>query len=139
MSAEPDVPEAFLQATFKHCPFHEHMSLELEIVKKGEVRVTARYKPALDQAMGMLHGGVFAVLLDTATYYAALSHYGRSDKLPLTQEYKINLLSTATKEDVIATATLLRAGRSVAVAEAKLHTASGKLVAAGMASMLVRG
>jgi uncharacterized protein (TIGR00369 family) len=86
--------------------------------------------------MGMLHGGVYAVLLDTATYFAALSHYGMVDgRLPLTQEYKINLLGSAKQEDVGAEAVLLRAGRTVAVAEAKIRTASGKLVAAGMASI----
>ena len=133
-----DVDEAFLQATFRHCPYHAHLGLELEVVGAGEVRVIARYKPELDQGMGVIHGGVYAALVDTSTYYAALSHYGASGSLPLTQEYKLNLLSTARQEDVVATATLLRAGRMVAVAEAKLHTASGKLVAAGMASLLVR-
>jgi 1,4-dihydroxy-2-naphthoyl-CoA hydrolase len=133
------VDEEFLQITFKHCRFHAHMGLELEVVSKGEVRVRAPYKRELDQGMGYLHGGVFSVLLDTATYYAALSHYGRSGQLPLTQELKINLIATAKEEDVTATAKLLHAGRSVAVAEAKLHTAAGKLVAAGLASMLVRG
>lgn len=138
MSQDSPVDEAFLQATFARCRFHAHMSLVLEPVARGEVRVRARYKPELDQGMGLLHGGVFAVLLDTSTYYAALSHYGASERLPLTQEYKVNLLSTAKEEDVIATAKLLRAGRNVAVAEAKLHTSSGKLVAVGLASMLVR-
>ena len=99
--------------------------------------LAALYNRATCQGMGMLHGGVFACVLDSATYYAALSHYGLVDKLPLTQEYKINLLSTARQEDIYALAQLLRAGRTVAVAEAKLYTATGKLVAAGMASFLI--
>lgn len=127
----------YLKKTFELCPFHHHMSLELEVVAKGTVRVWVRYKPELDQAMGIFHGGVFAATLDTATYYAALSHYGRGGRLPLTQEYKINLMGTARQEDVVATATLLKAGRTVAVAEAKLHSESGKLLAAGMASFIV--
>ena len=127
----------YLHKTFELCPFHHHMSLELEVVEKGTVRVWVRYRPELDQAMGIFHGGVFAATLDAATYYAALSHYGRSGRLPLTQEYKINLMGTARQEDVVATATLLKAGRTVAVAEAKLHSASGKLLAAGMASFII--
>lgn len=133
-----DDVRGFLAKTFARCPFHLHLGFELEVVDQGKVNVWARYKPELDQAMGFLHGGVFASLLDAATYYAALSHYGASDRLPLTQEYKINLLSTAKEEDVCAYAEVLRAGRQVAVAEAKLRTASGKLVAAGMASFLIR-
>jgi uncharacterized protein (TIGR00369 family) len=127
-----------MQLSFERCRFHQHLKLELEIIEKGKVRVWVRYAPELDQAMGLLHGGVFAAALDTATYYAALSHYGFSDKLPLTQEYKLNLLATAKQEDVYVDATLLRAGRHVAVVEAKIYTASGTLVAAGMASFLIR-
>ncbi len=131
------VDSDYLYKTFALCPFHQHMSLELEVVEKGTVRVWVRYKPELNQAMGIFHGGVFAATLDAATYYAALSHYGRSGRLPLTQEYKINLLGSAREEDIVATATLLKAGRSVAVAEAKLHSAAGKLLAAGMASFII--
>ncbi len=129
---------AFLHATFKHCRFHLHLGFELVPVRRGKVEVVARYKPDLDQGMGFIHGGVYAALLDTATYYSALSHYGRSGRLPLTSEYKINLLSTARQQDVRAVAEVLKAGRTVAVAEAKLYAGDpGKLVAAGMASFIV--
>jgi uncharacterized protein (TIGR00369 family) len=134
-----ELDAAYLARTFEACPFHRHMNLELEVLGSGKVAVIARYKPELDQGMGILHGGVFAAALDTATYYAVLSHYGRSGKLPLTQEYKLNLLAPAQKEDIRAVAELVKAGRSVAVAEAKVFTLSGKLCAAGMASMLIRG
>jgi uncharacterized protein (TIGR00369 family) len=100
------VDSDYLHKTFELCPFHRHMSLELEIVGKGAVRVWVRYKPELNQAMGIFHGGVFAAALDAATYYAALSHYGRSGRLPLTQEYKINLLGSYREEDIVVTATL---------------------------------
>jgi uncharacterized protein (TIGR00369 family) len=133
-----EVDRDFLQKTFAKCRFHQHLSFELEVVEKGRVNVLVRYKPELDQGMGFLHGGVYASALDTATYYAALSHYGRSDKLPLTQEYKINLLASARAEDIRVEATLLKAGRTVAVAEARIYGASGKLLAAGMASFMIR-
>src|SRR5262245_36888706 len=127
-----------MEQSFKHCRFHQHLGFELEIMEKGKVRVWVRYSQELEQPMGLLHGGVFAAALDAATYYAAISHYGFSTKLPLTQEYKINLLSTAKQEDVYVEAVLLRAGRQVAVVEAKVYTASGTMVAAGMASFLIR-
>jgi acyl-CoA thioesterase len=132
------VDTEFLQATFGMCAFHKHMGFELEVVSLGKVNVWVRYRAELDQAMGLLHGGVYAAAVDSATYYAALSHYGRTGTLPLTLEYKLNLLSTAKAEDLCATAEVLKAGRTVAVAEAKVRTASGKLVAVGIASFLIR-
>jgi uncharacterized protein (TIGR00369 family) len=133
-----EVDTEFLQATFGMCSFHKHMNFELEVISFGKVNVWARYRPELDQAMGLLHGGVYASAVDSATYYAVLSHYGRTGTLPLTQEYKVNLLSSAKAEDLCATAEVLKAGKTVAVAEAKVRTASGKLVAVGLASFLIR-
>ena len=133
-----DVDRDFLQKSFAACRFHRHLFLELEVVEKGKVTVFVRHHPELDQAMGSLHGGVYAAALDAATYYAALSHYGRSGKLPLTQEYKINLLAGAREEDLRVEAALLKAGRTVAVAEARIYGAGDKLLAAGMASFVIR-
>lgn len=132
-----DADLEFLQQTFELCRFHKHLGLTLHPLERGHVEVTASYRGELDQAMGFIHGGVFAALLDTATYYAALSHYGSSGRLPLTQECKLNLLATARHEDLLADARLLKAGRSVAVAEAKIYGADRKLLAAGMASLLI--
>jgi uncharacterized protein (TIGR00369 family) len=134
----PDVDTEFLQATFGMCAFHKHMGFELEVIGLGKVNVWARYRPELDQAMGLLHGGVYAAAVDSSTYYAALSHYGRSGTLPLTLEYKLNLLASAKAEDLCATAEVLKAGKRVAVAESKVRTASGKLVAVGLASFSIR-
>ncbi len=130
--------EDFLTASFARCDFHRHMNLELEPIEPGRVRVWARHKPVFDQGMGIMHGGVYAVVMDAATYYAVLSHYGYQRPLPLTQEYKLNLVSSVVQEDIYADASLLHAGRSSAVAEAKIRSASGKLVAAGMASFRIR-
>ena len=93
------VDHEFLQGAFAACSFHRHLGLELEVIDAGKVCVRARHRPELEQAMGMLHGGVYAATLDTATYFAVLSHYGRTGKLPLTQEYKLNLLSSVRDED----------------------------------------
>lgn len=132
-----DVDQEFLQNTFRVCPFHKHLDLELVVIGRGKVEVIAYYRPELDQAAGTLHSSVFAAALDASTYYAALSYYGPTGRLPLTQEYKLNLLSPARQENICAVAEVLKAGRTVAVAQSKIFAASGKLVAAGMASFTI--
>jgi uncharacterized protein (TIGR00369 family) len=89
--------------------------------------------------MGMLHGGVYAALLDTASYYAALSKVHPSGRLPLTQEYKINLLASVSGEDLVADSRVLKAGKRMAVVETKIHSASDTLVAVGLTSLAIRG
>ncbi|MCC6558258.1 MAG: PaaI family thioesterase [Polyangiaceae bacterium] len=132
-----DVDQEFLQSAFRSCPFHKHLDLELVVIGKGKVEVIVYYRPELDHAAGVLHGGVFGAALDTSTYYAALSHYGPTGRFPMTQEYKINLLSPARQENICAVAEVLKAGKTTAVAQAKIFAASGKLVAAGMASFII--
>ncbi len=138
MSDATPYDDTFLQQTFKACRFHEFLHKSLEVVEAGWVRVRLSYFEDLDQAMGMLHGRVYAALLDTASYYAALSTYHQSGKLPLTQEYKINLLASVTGEDIIAESKILKAGKRLAVVETKIHSASGTLVAVGLTSLVIR-
>jgi uncharacterized protein (TIGR00369 family) len=114
------------------------LRLTLELVAPGHVRVRQRWGEDLDQAMGRVHGGVYAALLDTASYYAALSACAPGDELPLTQEYKINLLASARQEDLVAESRVVKLGRRVAVVETHIATAGGTAVAIGLTS-LVRG
>ncbi len=62
-----------LQQTFQACPFHRYLRAELRVLEPGLVEVEIPWFEDLDQAMGRLHGGVYAALLDASSYYAALS------------------------------------------------------------------
>ena len=138
MTDAPGLDDSFLQQTFEACRFHKYLRKSLEVVEPGWVRVRLSYFEDLDQAMGMLHGGVYAALLDTASYYAALSAYQPSGKLPLTQEYKINLLAPVEGEDLIAESRVLKSGKRLAVVETKIRSASDTLVAVGLTSLVIR-
>lgn len=138
MANASDFDDSFLQQTFAACRFHNYLRKSLEVIEPGWVRVRLSYFEDLDQAMGMLHGGVYAALLDTASYYAALSTYQPAGKLPLTQEYKINLLASVEGEDLIAESRVLKAGKRLAVVETKIRSASDTLVAVGLTSLVIR-
>src|SRR5262245_8387668 len=110
--------------------------MRLEVVAPGHVRVHQRWAEDLDQAMGRVHGGVYAGLLDTASYYAALSAASPTEALPLTQEYKINLLSSAKEEDLVADSSVIKFGRRVVVVQTTIATATGMDVAIGLTSLI---
>jgi len=131
------VNEGFLQGTFQACPFHRLLRAELRLLEPGEVEVEIPWFADLDQAMGRLHGGVYAALLDTASYYAALSACGPSKKLPLTQEYKLNLLASVSGEALIGRSSVLKLGRRVAVVETRIRSASVDLAAVGLTSLVL--
>ena len=138
MTDYPAKDDEFLHQTFSACHFHRYLHKSLDVIAPGRVEVRLSYFEDLNQAMGMLHGGVYAALLDTASYYAALSVYGPSGKLPLTQEYKINLLASVREEDLIAHSEVIKAGKRLAVVETKIRSDSGTLVAVGLTSLQIR-
>jgi uncharacterized protein (TIGR00369 family) len=132
----PTLPRDVIHQTFDACPFHRRLKMQLQLESPGTVEVRLPYDPENDQAMGMLHGGVYAALLDTASYYAALSVTEASAKLPLTQEYKINLLASARQVDLVARSTVVKAGKRSSVVETRIATAHGDLVAIGLTSLM---
>ena len=94
--------------------------------------VTLPHKPELEHAMGGVHGGVLATLIDAAAWFAAAVHY---PSWITTVEFDTRLLEPVVGEDLVAVGRVLRAGKRIAVAQAEVRTASGRLVAAGTATL----
>jgi uncharacterized protein (TIGR00369 family) len=92
------------------------------------------YRPHLDHALGGIHGGVFATLIDTTAWFTAALHY---PTWIATIEFQTRLLEPVEGEDLVATGRLLRAGKRLAAASAEVRTVSGALVAAGSGSFTV--
>mgnify|MGYP002628062966 CR=1 FL=1 len=85
----------------------------------GHVEIAMPHRPAITQQHGFFHGGVMGALADVACGYAALStvapgHAG------LTAEYKINLLSPADGDTLIAVGHVIKAGKTLIVAQAEV-------------------
>ena len=133
------ISESFLQMTFAACRFHRYLRASLRVLEPGIVEVDVPWFEDLDQAMGKIHGGVYSAVLDTASYYAALSAYPPMERLPLTQEYKINLVASVEKEALIARSQVVKRGRRVAVVETRIRSESVELAALGLTSLVVFG
>lgn len=92
--------------------------------------------PTLYHGLGDTHGGAIATLLDSAAWFAAAVEY---DAWIATVELSLRLLEPARHEDLIATGRLVRAGKTLATAEAQAHTASGRLIATATGTFAVTG
>lgn len=93
--------------------------------------VTLPHSPELEHALGDIHGGVLATLVDAAAWCAAAVHY---ESWITTVELHVRLLEPARGEDLVAVGEVVRIGNRIAVADAEVRTASGRLVAAGGAT-----
>jgi uncharacterized protein (TIGR00369 family) len=83
----------------------------------------------LTTAGGSLHGGALMALADTAGALCAFLNLPEGSAGTTTIESKTNLLAAVRDGTVTATATPLKAGRTVIVVETEMRDASGRLVA----------
>jgi len=112
--------------------FLVHLGATIRFDEELRPIITLPHSPHLEHALGDIHGGVLATLVDAAAWCAAAVHY---ESWITTVELQVRLLEPARAEDLVATGEVVRVGNRIAVAEAGVRTASGRLVATGGATL----
>jgi uncharacterized protein (TIGR00369 family) len=108
-----------VRASFARQGFMVHLGAELVEVGAGTCAISCRPRPELTQQHGFMHAGVVAAIADSAAGYAALSLQPAGSEV-LTVEYKLNLMSSAEGDLLVARGRVLRAGRTLTVCEAEV-------------------
>jgi acyl-CoA thioesterase len=119
-------------------PMAQTMGFKTIFVADGEVKVSVMPLPKFYNPMMRIHGGFTATLIDNCMGSAVLT------KLPAatgvgTVVLNVNYVRKIELEtgELIATGTVLHAGRTMLTAEAKVTDAAGKLYAHGTGTFLV--
>lgn len=96
----------------------------------GEGRLVARMpiRPQVLNPLGIVHGGVTYTLTDSAMGYAVWQQY-QGQKAAVTVEVKITYLAPGRGKELLAEATVLRAGNTLAYTECRVRDDRGRLVA----------
>jgi len=92
-------------------------------VSSGRVEIVLRPSFAVSQQHGFVHAGAVSAIADGAAGYAALSVMP-ANRGVLTAEFKINLLAPATGERIIARGKVVKAGRTLTLAQAEVFAES---------------
>jgi uncharacterized protein (TIGR00369 family) len=100
------------------------LDIQLEKVSEGTCETSLVIQERLLQQHGFIHGGVIATMADHTAGGAARSVSGEKDVL--TVEFKINYLRPAIGDRLRCTASVLRGGKTVIVAEALVHAGNGE-------------
>jgi uncharacterized protein (TIGR00369 family) len=107
-------------------------------ISPGSVEILLVPSPAISQQHGFVHAGAVTAIADSAAGYAALSLMPEGRGV-LSVEYKINLLAPAVGDRIVARGSVVRAGRTLTVAQAEVFAqAAGeeRLVALLTATMM---
>lgn len=106
----------------------------------GTATVELPFRQDLTQQNGFIHAGIVTMIVDTACGYAAFSLMPPTAAV-LTVEFKVNFISPAIGEKLIARGRVLKPGRTLTVCQGEVHAVTEgkeKLVATMLATMIAR-
>ena len=119
--------------------FWRYLGIEVLDAGEGRVRLRVPVRDELRNAPGApVHGGVFSALTDIAVGGAlSTMHEATAGGVgQTTLDLNVSFLGAGTG-DVFADGRILRRGRTIAVGEATITDAAGKLLAVGRATYMI--
>ena len=116
--------EQRIRDSFGKQDFTKTIGAELVSVAPGSVEVRLAVRSGLLQQHGFVHAGVVSAIADTAAGYAAMSLLSEGTEV-LTAEFKINLLSPARGDQLVARSRVIRSGKQLTVSACDVFAVSG--------------
>ena len=138
MTSEQHAIAERIRSSFAKQGLMATLGASLGAVSPGKVEIVLIPGPAVSQQHGFVHAGAVSAIADSAAGYAGLSLMppGRG---VLTTEFKINLVAPALGERIIARGEVVKSGRTLTLAQAKVFAETGgqeKLVALLTATLM---
>ena len=124
-----------VEAALGTVPFASLLGIQLDSVEDGRATLSLQIRDDFKQNNGVVHGGVIAALIDSATAFAILpllEPEERTTTVDLTISYLRPLVSGA----MVATARVVREGRRLIVVSADLTDSTGKLAATALSTYI---
>lgn len=138
MPPTPTLNPAYLEALYRavnSSPFPRHLPMRLVATGLDEARVELDIAECHMQPFGIVHGGVLATLIDTATFWAGFGRLPEDSGL-VNVDLKLNYLEPAVSGRLVATGRCLRPGRTISYAEASVSGGDGALLAHGASTLM---
>lgn len=126
---------AAVAKTVNTCPYFGLLSMQIKDLTWGRSRLEAGIGEKHLQPYGMVHGGVFASLIDAAAFWAVYTQM-EDDHGLTTVEMKLNYLAPAADGVLVATGRCLKIGRTLCLGEGSIADARGKLLAHSTATFM---
>ena len=129
---------AYLQAirdSVRRAPYPGLIGMTIEALAFDSCRIELELGERHLQPFGIVHGGVLATLIDTATFWAAFLRLPEDAGL-VNVDLKLNYLKAVAHGHLRAEGHCLRAGRQLSYAEASVFDAAGELVAHGTSTLM---
>ncbi len=128
MPTRQEVIAQFIPAS----PLVKHLGIELQALEPDRAELLLPYRVELATMADVVHGGAIASLIDTAGMAAAWADDEEPEALAgATVSMTVDYVAAARGQDLLATATVARRGRSLAFTDVRVTEPGGRLVAKG--------
>ena len=123
-----DRKEKLLELFNQRAPIARTFGMKLSFDVDDRANISLPYNPDLDHALGGIHGGVIATLLDNAGWFTcALAHQGEG--WVVTSEMSFHLFQPVQKTDLLARGRILKSGKRQDIADMRCWDQDNNLVA----------
>jgi uncharacterized protein (TIGR00369 family) len=117
-------------------PFPEHMAMRLAAIDVDRAVIELRTGRCHLQAYGIVHGGVLATLIDTATFWSVYLRIPEDAGL-VNIDLKLNYLLPVENGLLTARGNAIRSGKKICYAECEVWNAERQLVAHGTSTLMI--
>jgi len=126
---------AAIQGSVQAAPYPHLIGMTIDALAFDSCRIDLPLDERHMQPFGIVHGGVLATLIDTATFWAGFMRLPEDAGL-VNVDLKLNCLKAVTGGHLRADGRCLRAGRQISYAEASVYDEAGDLVAHGTSTLM---
>ena len=127
-----------LSSRLERSSFHTWAGMEVVSAAAGEVTVAMDVEERHVNLQGFVHGGMLAILADTACGLSIRSAM-EPGRLHVTADLDIHFLAPAGPGRLLGRGHAVKVGRSLAFAEASIEDNEGRLLARAQSRFSVRG
>jgi uncharacterized protein (TIGR00369 family) len=126
---------ADLDAMVRNSPFHAWLGVGLQRLDGDEIEIAMPWREEFvsHPTIRYTHGGILAALIDLAADYAIAAKLGRG--VP-TVDMRVDYHKAAMPGPLVAKASVVKLGGTLATAEARVFDAAGALIASGRGTYL---
>ena len=126
-----------VNALVNRCPYFELLSMRIGEVARGSARVEVALADKHLQPFGVVHGGVFASVIDAAAFWALYYEIEDESAGVTTVDLKLNYLAPATSGRLVALGRRIKMGKTLGYASAEVRSEQGRLLAHGSSTVIV--
>ncbi|MGD8344103.1 MAG: PaaI family thioesterase [Desulfobacterales bacterium] len=119
------------------CPYFDLLSMKLVDVGIGYSSLEIELAHKHLQPFGVVHGGVFASIIDAAAFWSVYYGIEDPDVGITTVDLKLNYLAPAVSGKLIASGRQIKVGRTLGYAEANVTDQQGKILAHGTSTLMI--